>query len=257
MSILANLTSDDTIAGEKDSVGGFILDSNIYGGKVELAYIKTAPSGALALAFSIKTTDGKNVRGDFWMTSGTAKGCKNYYEDKKGDKQYLPGYIMANALCLLTTGKEINQLEPEEKVIGLYNKEAKAEMPTKVPMLTEVVGQDIAFGLLKQLEDKTEKNPNWNPAGPKDKNNSEYIPTGETRETNEVDKFFKADTLQTTAELRAGADASFHTTWKNKWEGKVKDKTDKDAKGKGGASGAPRKPGAAAAPKTSLFTPAA
>jgi hypothetical protein len=60
----------------------------------------TADSGAMALNIRAKTEDGKEIRQQLRMTSGTAKGCKNYYEDKNGEKKYLPGFLMANALSL-------------------------------------------------------------------------------------------------------------------------------------------------------------
>lgn len=98
MSLLANLTSDESIANEKDSVGGGgVLESNIYPAKVTLAYVTKSGGGALGLVISAKTTEGRDIKQTLWMTSGTEKGCKNYYE-KDGQKHYLPGYLAANAL---------------------------------------------------------------------------------------------------------------------------------------------------------------
>lgn len=258
MSLLKNLTTDDTIANERDSVGGFsVLESDLYPAKIELAYLAPSEGGALSLVIHAKTDQGQDIRSTQWMTSGTAKGCKNFYIDKNGDKQYLPGFIMANALALLTTGKEISELDPEIKVINKYSKEAGAEVPTKVEMLTELVGQEINIGLIKQIVDKTEKNPAYDPSQPKSDKNLQYIPTGETREENEVDKFFRASDNKTTAEIRGQADeAKFFETWVGKWKGKLRDKSTKDAKGNAGAPGAPKRaaaPGGSAKPTASLF----
>lgn len=257
MNMLANLSTDSSIADEKDSVGGgfTILDSNIYKCKIELAYLTKAGSGALALNIVLKTEDDRELRQQFWMTSGTEKGGKNYYE-RNGEKAYLPGFIAANALCLLTLGKEISALDTEEKVIKLWSSEAKAEVPTKVPMLVDLLGQDIVAGVLKQTVDKTSKNEVTN----------KYEPTGETREENEIDKFFRARDNKTTSEIRAGVEeAVFIDQWKAKWEGKVKNKAKGAAAGTGTA-GMPKAAGgsmfggapAAAAqaskkPATSLF----
>ena len=248
MNMLASLTTDDSIANERDSVGGSgPLDSGLYPCTVEYAYLQKAESEALALVLRLKTQDGKEIRSTQWMTSGKAKGGKNFYVDKNGDKQYLPGFNMANAVALLTVGKEISQLETEQKVISLYNKEAKAEVPTKVDMLVDLLGQEILVGLLKQTVDKTEKDDSGN-----------YVPTGETREENEIDKIFRASDKKTTAEIRAQADeATFYQTWENKWKGKIRDRSTKDAQGNKGTAGAPKAAGAAAAaskrPTTSLF----
>lgn len=247
MSLLATLTTDSSIANEKDSVGGNrVLESGLYLATVALAYITKSEGGALGLVLEAKAQAG-NIRQTLWMTSGTAKGCKNYYE-KDGEKHYLPGFLAANALALLTVGKEISQLETEPKVINAYNKEAKAEVPTKVDMLTDLLGQEILIGLIKQTVDKTAK----------DAATGVYMPTGETREENEIDKLFRARDRMTTAEIRAQAEtAAFADTWEQKWAGKTKDKASKVA----GTSGAPRTGFAGTAanqattkkPATSLF----
>lgn len=229
MSILASLATDDSIQTERDSVGASFgpVDSGLYNMTVSLAYLKTAASGALALALELKSDAGQVVRQDFWMTSGTAKGGKNYYE-KDGEKRYLPGFTMANSLSLLTVGKEIGQHETETKVINLYSSEAKAEVPTKVEMFTDLLGKEVIAGVIRQTVDKNVKDGAGN-----------YVPSGETRDENEVDKFFRMRDRMTTAEIRAQAEsATFIDTWNEKWAGKVRNK----AKGASGTVGAP-KPG--------------
>ena len=245
MSLLSGLSTSNDIAAEKDSVGGgFVLDSNLYNFTVKLAYLQKAASEALSLVVHLTTEDGKDVRQQFWMTSGKEKGCKNYYVDGKGDKQYLPGFNMANSLCLLTVGKEIGQMETETKVVNIYSKEASAEVPTNVEMLTELLGKQVLGGLIKQIVDKNVKDAAGN-----------YVPSGETREENELDKLFRERDGKTTAEILAQApEAVFIETWKKKWVGQVKDKSTKTA----GTAGAPKAAGAAASgtakPQNSLFS---
>lgn len=245
MSLLSGLTTSNDIAAEKDSVGGgSVLDSNVYNFTVKLAYLQKAASDALSLVVHLTTEDNKEVRQQFWMTSGKEKGCKNYYVDKKGDKQYLPGFNMANSLCLLTVGKEISQMETETKVVNVYSKEASAEVPTNVEMLTELLGKQVLGGLIKQVVDKNVKDAAGN-----------YVPSGETREENELDKLFRERDGKTTAEILAQApEAVFIETWKKKWVGQVRDRASKQA----GTAGAP-KAGAAPAggtskPQNSLFS---
>jgi len=244
MSLLASLSTDASIADEKDSVGSTgALDSGLYKAKVALAYITKSAGGAMGLVLNLKTDANREIRQTLWMTSGTAKGAKNYYEDKNGDKQYLPGFLHANSLSLLTVGKEIAALDTETKVVNVYSAEAKSEVPTKVEMLMDLIGQEVIVGLIKQTVDKTKKND----AGM-------YEPTGETRDENEIDKLFRAKDRMTTAEIRAQADtASFIDTWEAKFTGIVKNK----AKGVAGTAGAPKVAGAPAAaakkPTTSLF----
>lgn len=244
MSFLKSLKSDESIQNESDNLGGGgLLESNAYLLEIKLAYITTADSGAVALNIRANTEDGKEVRQQFYMTSGTAKGCKNYYEDRNGEKKYLPGFLTANSLALLTTGKEISDQDTEEKVVALWSNTAKAEVPTKVPMLMDMLGKQVIAGILKQTVDKTKKNDQT----------GEYEPTGETRDENEIDKLFQASTRRTTAEIRAGAETGvFIDSWKAKWEGKVKNKT-KGNNGSGAKAGAPKPAATSTKPTSSLF----
>lgn len=242
MSLLKTLTTDDSIANEKDSLGGGgVLDSGLYNATVALAYTNKSAGGAIGLVLNLKTDDNREIRQTLWMTSGTAKGCKNYYEDKNGAKQYLPGFLHANSLALLTVGKEISELDTETKVVNVWSSEAKAEVPTKVDMVMDLLGKEIIVGLIRQTVDKTAK-----------ADDGSYQPTGETRDENEIDKLFRAKDKMTTSEIRAQAtEAGFITKWAEKNTGKTRDKS-----GKGGAAGTAGAPKAATAnkkPTTSLF----
>jgi hypothetical protein len=251
MSLLKSLKTEDgvKIADDKDVLGGGsnVVDSDAYAAKIVLAYIKKSDSGALGLHLVFNHSDNKELRQTLFMTSGDKKGNKTYYT--KGDENFpLPGFSQANSLALLTTGKEISDLDTEEKVIKLYDFTAKAEIPTKVQMITEMLDQDIVIGLIRQIVDKTKKNEVTN----------EYEPTGETREENEIDKFFCAKEghmHKTTTEIKAKSEtAEFYAAWTEKWRGQVRNK----AKGAGANAGVPGAPKAAAAagtpkPKSSLF----
>lgn len=245
MSLLASLSTDDSIANEKDSIGGSgPLDSGLYGFTITMAHINKAATGALGLVLSLKTADNKVVRQTLWMTSGTAKGCKNYSE-KDGEKHYLTGFLHADAVALLSTGKNISALDTEVKVIALYSSDAKAEVPTKVDAVMELIGKEILLGIIKQTVDKTKKN----------EATGVYEATGETRDENAIDKVFRASDRMTTAEIRAQAtEAVFANTWEQKWTGKTKDR----AKGaSGGLPGVPKLGGAPSVskkPTTSLFS---
>ena len=242
MSLLANLTTDDSIENEKDVVmSGGPMDSGAYRATVSMAYLTESQGGAVGLVLHFKTEGGRELRQTLWMTSGKAKGKKNYYE-KDGQKHYLPGFNNANSLSLLTIGKEISSLEPEIKVVNVYSPEAKAEVPTKVECLVELLNQEIVVGVIKQVVDKTQKD-----------DSGTYQPTGETREENEIDKFFRARDLMTTAEIRAKAEeATFHATWVSKWEGQVRQRA-KGAQGNNGTAGALKASGSSSKPTTSLF----
>ena len=236
---LKNLTSDESIADEKDSVGGGgVLNSGLYESKITMAYVTTSSGGATGLVIQAKTSEGRDIRSTQWMTSGTAKGGKNFYE-KDGVKNYLPGFLLAQSLALLTCGKEISEMETETKVVNVYDYTAKKEVPTKVDMVMDLLGKDVLIGLIKQVVDKNVKNA----AGA-------YVPSGDTREENEIDKFFRASDRKTTAEIRAKAEtAAFADTWVEKHFDKTRNRATKVA----GTAGAPRAAAATNKPAASLF----
>lgn len=238
MSLLKNLETKANVEGEKDVLGGGgVLDTNVYPMKVKVAYFTSAASGAVAINLQ-GDVDGKEIRQQFWVLSGNDKGNKNTYT-KDGKEYYLPSFLTANSLALLTVGKELSQLDVEKKVIKLYDFEAKEERPTEVDVLVELTGQLIQAGIQKQTVDKNEKG-----------DDGKYYPTGETREINEVVKFFRYDDGLTVPEIEKGVtEAKFKDDWVGKWAGKVinKAKGNKD----GAKSGLPS--GGAKTGTSSLF----
>jgi len=224
MSILSNLKTDDNIKNETDSVGGGnCLESGLYPVRIATAYLQKSKGGALSVVVTMKTQDNNELSQTFWVTSGDSKGNRNYYE-KDGVKNYLPGFNQMNSLCLLTVGKELSELDVEEKVVNVYSFEAGAKVPTTVPMIMDLIGAEVIVGLLKQTVDKNVKDAAGN-----------YVPSGDTRDENEVDKLFHATSRRTTSEIRSeAAEATFINDWEAKWAGKTKNK----AKGAAGTEGA-------------------
>ncbi len=240
--LLGNLAMDDDIQDGGDRLGGFsILESGLVDLTVKHAYLITANSGAMGVVAAFETQDGVALNQTFYITSGTAKGKLTYWVDKKtNDKKYLPGFVLANHLCLLAGKKKINQMATEKRVIDLYNAEAKADVPTEVDMLVDLIGKSITAGVIKQLVDKQKKG-----------DDGKYHPTGETREQNEIDKFFRQrDGLTVTEILAKLTEPVFREKWANKWTGVTQDKTSKET----GTAGLPGMTGASApVTETSLF----
>jgi len=239
MSLLfADLDTPDDIKANGDSLGGgrLTVDSDYYDLTIKLAYATTAASGARAINMLLLTKDNKDIHAQFWVCSGTEKGGKPYYIDKKTmEKRWLPGYELADNMCLLAVGKPLRKLETEEKVIDLYSTKERNEVPTKVDMFTELIGKEISAGILKQTVDKTTKN----------EASGMYEATGETRTENEIDKFFRSRDGLTVAEITARlTEPKFKQIWLNKWKDQVKDKST----GAAGTPGAPKVQRKAAAP---------
>ena len=240
MSKLSDLKTDDKdVKQEKDSVGSSFapLETALYSLKIILAFLTESVGEALALNILFETPEKQQLRQQFWMTSGKAKGKKNFYINKKTkEKHYLPGFNQANGIALLTCNKGINQMDTEKKTINVYNFDAGKEMPTEVDMVMELIGKETTAGVIKQIVDKNKLNDAT----------GKYEPTGETRIENEVDKLFHTDG-RTITEIRADKPGTFKDTWLEKWNGKTKDKT---VAKKGVVAGAPKATAATAAGAT-------
>ena len=243
-----NKLNTDGMEEAKDVLGGGFgaVDSDVYAGTIKAAFAgKSGSSNAMNMTFVI----GINVNGQdreyretVYVTNKT--GTEHFYT--KGDKKYpLPGFTQANDICLLSTGHDLAAQNFEEKVIKLYDFDAQGEVPTKVQMAVDLIGKPITVAILKQLEDKTKKNDAT----------GAYEPTGETRETNTIDKVFHTESGRTVSEVVRKLDAGeFKDKWLDKNKGQVRDKTSKAA-GKSGTPGqAAAAPGAAKpAQSKSLF----
>lgn len=250
MSLFENLKSSADVEVGKDVLGGGreLLPSGLYDTEISMAYVDKSKSGAASVTLHLKVGE-QEVRETIYITSGDAKQNKITYE-KDGKLHYLPGFELFRSLCLMTLNKEPSALVSEEKVIKKWSKEAGAEVPTTVPVITELLGAKIKAGILHQIEDRQALNATT----------GGYEPTGETREINTVNKFFHANTGLTLAEAMAGETAgTFIKVWEEKWKGQVNDRSSKTPPaGQTGAAqssafGRASAAGVTQAPKKSLF----
>jgi len=130
-------------------------------------------------------------------------------------------------------------------MVNVYNPAAQKEEPKSVEVVMDLLGARAIVGIQKQIVDKQAKGPD-----------GKYVNTGETRETNEIDKVFREGDKLTTAEIRAGeTEGKFYATWDAKWTGKTRNKATAANDSNGGTAGAPRAAAASgtAKPTKSLF----
>lgn len=232
MSLLAGVTKATNAEKETDRLGGFaLLDTDVYKMVIETAYLHMGKEGSSNLVINAKS-DAGSIRTMQCFASGDAKGNKTYYE--KDGKQYnLPGFTLVSDLLSLAAGVTLETATVEEKFIKLYSKDAGGEVTTAVKMVVDLVGKPIAIAVLRVIEDKTALG-----------GDNKYHPTGETREINDVTKFFCPETGMTALEKDAGAtEAAFIVQWTEKNKGTVVNRA-KGAAATGAKAGAP-----AAAPK--------
>ena len=232
----------------RDSVGGFaVRDSDIYAAVLKLAYAGRSKGGANFLSLVFTMPDGTEYKEDAYFTSGDDKGNLPYYT--KNDKHFpLPGYTLVSDLLLITAGTSLEEANFEEKVVNVYDAEAKKEMPKSVMVPVDALGKPVSIAIQKVLEVKQQKN----------EATGQYEDTAETREVNNIDKVFDTDSKFTVIEAQNNAEAPvFYDKWLEANKGKVRDNTKKKGGGNaaaGGAAGAfPKAGGASAAPKQSLF----
>lgn len=242
MSMFANLADQQKDAEkEKDVLGGRrpMLPTDAYGAKIEVVYATKSSGGANALNFVFKVGD-QTFRSTQYITS---KKGESFYMTKDNKKAPLPGYALANALTKLAAGKEIPALVFEDKIVKIYDFDAKKEVPTTLPVAVELSGLDIEIGIELVLQNKRAKDQAGN-----------YVDTPETKEVNEWTRVFHPVSGQTSSEYDAQRPAEFKAAWLAKFKGVVRDETNKALKAAPAASTSTGSVAGAAAPKTSLFS---
>ena len=256
--LFGNLTSDGLEEAKDVLNTGFgPIDSDIYKMVIKAMYAGvSATPGSKAQSITIVADhDGKEYRETFWITN--KDGVNSFpVKDKDGKptgkKAPLPGFTVVDDICQITTGKSLSEQDVEDKVVKVYDSEAKQQVNKTVPMLVETLGQEVALGIIRRKVNKNVKDANGN-----------YVPSAEEREENFTDKVFHPELQLTIVEAKAGADtATFWGGWLELNKGKTQDRR-KIKDGQGGTAGAPqaaRAAGAppqageaAAAPKKSLF----
>jgi len=184
----AKTAKDDGI--EDDYLGGsYTFDSDIYEASIKACYMREAASSKAMSVNFLLDVNGKELRQQIWVSNRNGDFT---YKDKKTKKdKNLPGYNMMNSVALLVLGMELGDLEVEERTMKIYDVDAKKEIPQAVNCFVELHDKDVLVAVQKQVIDKTKKNDSTN----------EYEPTGETREVNEIIKFFAPEKRVTISEV--------------------------------------------------------
>lgn len=194
------------------------LPTGLYPVIVKLAYMSQSSKGANGLNLHLSRVDNSagEIRQTLWVTSGKAKGQKNYYTDRNGVKHLLPGMANASQLHELITGKPLDEANIEKKLVKLWNYDTKQEEPTEVPVLMDLLKQPVIVGLTKNVANKNALNAD-----------GDWVPTADLREFNEIEKFFSPDG-HTLVEKKAGGEAKFVDQWKKRFpEDYVRDRSTK------------------------------
>ena len=197
--------------------GGFLWESGVYDATIKMVYLDQAKSEAVSFNVILVNSEGKELKEAMYIKSGKTKGGKTYFTDKNGVDRPLPGYAVANSMCVAATGESLAKVmtTAEKKVVNIYNYDQGKEVPTERPVLMSLVNKPVKVAVHQLEEDKNKKNA----AG-------QYVPTGETRKKNEC-KFFGNTDGKTVDEILSGSDPVVFDAWAKSNTGVVIDKTTK------------------------------
>lgn len=216
MSIFGSFKNQEVkIEETKDVIGGGnkfgIVDTDIYTVTIKQAYVDYSKGGAMSINLEFHTDSGNVVKSQQWVTSGNAKGNKNYYTDSKGNNHFLPGYVTVDDICKLAAEAPLSSMDTEEKMVQVYDFEQGKQVAKPFQVLVDLIGTKVDLAIEKQIVDKNVNDGTGN-----------YVPSGETREQNEVVKAFCADDKVTVTEKKAGlTEANFYDKWVAKNKGEV------------------------------------
>lgn len=244
MTLFSNLTNDGLEEAQDRLGGGFqALETDTYVATIKMAYADQAPSGARNVTF-LFDINGTEFRETIYITN---KAGQNWFPNKQDNtkKVPLPGFTTVDDICLVATGSPLAEQPTEDKMVKIWDREARQELPKAKPVLTELLGKTVGLGIVKQTVDVTEKQ------------GDAYVPTGKTRDENTIDKVFDVDTRLTVVEAKNGLEKGvFIESWTEKNKGQTRDRTAKDSakNGRPGASNNNTPPQAGAKPAgKSLF----
>lgn len=243
--LFGNLTTTGLEETQDRLGGGYAArESGLYTGKIANFYAGESSGGAKSITVIVNFPDGE-YRETVYITN---KKGENFFLNKQDPtkKVPLPGFTIADDICLVTTGSPLAEQDWEEKMVNQYDSDLKKEVAKAAYVATELIGQDVTLGILKQLENKSEKQPDGS-----------YKATAETRDTNIIDKVFHAETGMTVAEARDGADAGvFIKSWEERNKGNTRDRREiKDGQAAGAPKAGAPKASTAAAPQAAAARP--
>ena len=214
------------------------VDSGAYEAVIEMAYGDVSKGGAANVNFVFKLANGREYKETIYVSN--RKGETFYTDKRTGKPADMPGFTTVKAISLLSIGEEFTDLEPEEKMVKIYDYAQRKEVPQSKPVFMSLLGEKVVLGIHKIIEDKNIKN-----------DRGDYVPSGETREVNTINKVFRDGDHLTVPEITAGiTTAEYYDAWVESNTGKVINK----AKGvsEGSSALAATAPKAESSPK-SLF----
>ena len=211
-----------------ENIGGsFAWESGVYDATIKMAYLNQSAKEAVSFNIILEKNSGNfsELRESFWVRSGKEKGNKVTYT-KDGKEYPLPGYSIANSLCVAVTGDRLPKCmdSAEKKTVKIWNPEQQKEMPTERPVITSLIGKTVKVAVHQVVEDKQAKN-----------EKGVYVSTGASRTINQC-KFFGNAEGKTAEEISEDKPAEKFDKWAKKNTGTVIDRSTSKKKGNNSAA---------------------
>jgi len=202
----------DDIKLKETSLGGgsYLWDSGVYKTIVDMAYFDQSKGGAHSLNVTLLGEDGKKLKQTVWFTNRKEE---VHFINQKGEKDYLPGYTLANNLALIITGEDLNEAfeSSEKKMVNVYDFNEKKEKPTEKSVATSLLGKQVKVAVLKQTVNKRVNDGTGN-----------YVDSAETRDENQIKEFYFPDSDLTVVEKAKDAkEAVMMPKWAERNTGKT------------------------------------
>jgi len=209
---MGKFSMHDDIKLKETSLGGgsYLWDSGVYKAIIDMAYFDQSKGGAHSLNVTLLGEDGKKLKQTIWFTNRKEE---VHFVNQKGEKDYLPGYTLANNLSLIITGEDVNEAfdKSEKKMVNVYDFNEKKEKPTEKSVATSLLGKPVKVAILKQTVNKRVNDGSGN-----------YVDSAETRDENQIKEFYFADSDLTVVEKAKDAkEALMMPKWAERNTGKT------------------------------------
>ena len=209
---MGKFSMHDDIKLKETSLGGgsYLWDSGVYKTIVDMAYFDQSKGGAHSLNVTLLGEDGKKLKQTVWFTNRKEE---VHFINQKGEKDYLPGYTLANNLALIITGEDLNEAfeSSEKKMVNVYDFNEKKEKPTEKSVATSLLGKQVKVAVLKQTVNKRVNDGTGN-----------YVDSAETRDENQIKEFYFPDSDLTVVEKAKDAkEALMMPKWAERNTGKT------------------------------------
>lgn len=203
-----SLPQNTVVEEEKDVLGdGLVLESGLYKGIVEMAYLDSNQNGTKLITIHFKR-NGRVFK--FTNYISNQQGSFTYVDKKTQQNKPLPGYLLMDSFFKAVTGSGIAEQATTAKMVKVWNPTTSKEEPKEVQVFEAVLNKPLSAGILKVSSEKTTPESGYKQG------------TGEFRDSNEFNKFFDAETGQTVSEKAANQQAAFLLKWKERNDNKTR-----------------------------------